>query len=111
MYSFIYLGAVGHQFREEDSLLHLVPHGDLEGPDGLGPGSQQAVQDTLAGRGLDHSPTSTAGRSREELRGQPDHLAQPVQHDRLQLRAGGSRRLEGEVVQMYQELAGLFGQN
>ena len=29
----VYLGAVSHQFREEDRLLHLVSHLQLESPD------------------------------------------------------------------------------
>ena len=65
------LRAVSHKFREEDCLLHFVPHLDLEGSDGLGPGGQQAVQHTLAGRGLDDSASPTVRRARQKLGRQP----------------------------------------
>lgn len=38
IFPFTHLGAVSHEFGEEDCLLHFVPHLDLEGSDGLGPG-------------------------------------------------------------------------
>ena len=47
-----FLGAVCHQLREEGRLLRVVAKLEPQRPDHLSAGSEQAVEDALAGAGL-----------------------------------------------------------
>lgn len=86
-------GAVADELGEEDTLVHEGVHG-FELLDLLGASGQEGDEDALAGGGLHHAATLAALREGEEIWGQADHLAEPIQNDRLQLSANGTSRLK-----------------
>ena len=67
----------------------------LAAPDGLRPAGEQAHEGGLARRRLDDAAALAARGGVQEAVRQPDHLAQPVHHNHLQLGAGRTRCLSG----------------